>query len=95
MSIYSVYAVVESFVLGRGQPNLTVKALLVALVGSGVTGFWLTPWLGTLGASLSFTIGAALGTAVMLLNTWRFIRKEKQLSNSELSSASLTAVTTI
>ena len=95
MSIYSVYVILEGFVLGCGRPNLAVKALLVALISSGVTCFWLISWLGTLGASLSFTIGAALGTAVILLNTWRFIRREKQLSKSELSSADLTAVTTI
>jgi O-antigen/teichoic acid export membrane protein len=77
MSFYSVYILLESFIIGRGQPGLAVKALTVALVGTGAVGFWLTPHMGMLGASLAFTVGAILGAAVMLFSTWRLLMKEK------------------
>lgn len=93
MSFYSIYIILEGFIIGRGWPVLAVKALVAALVSTGVTGLWLIPRLGTLGASLSFTIGAALGTAVMLLQTWLSLRKEKQLASNELLGANLAADT--
>ena len=74
MTIFSVYAIVETFIIGRGRPNLSVQAMVVALVSTGVSAFWLTSRLGPLGASLAFAFGAALGTMVLLFNTWRFLR---------------------
>jgi len=88
MSIYSVYIVLEGFLIGSGQPKLATQALIVAMVSTGAIGFWLTPRLGPLGASLSFTIGAILCSTVVLLNTWRFLRKEKQSGKSKPPSAS-------
>ena len=93
MSFYSIYIILEAFILGRGRPSLAVKALGVALVSTAVTGIWLTPRLAMLGTSLSFTIGAILGTMVMLFNTWRFLRKERQLDNSEPSGTNLAPAT--
>jgi O-antigen/teichoic acid export membrane protein len=78
MAFYSVYAVLEGFAIGRGRPMLAAQALLVALACSGATVFWLTPRLGTLGASLSFTIGAALGTSYMLFTCWFFFRGDER-----------------
>ncbi len=89
MCILSVYTVLEGFMIGRGQPKAAAQALLMALTSTCVTGFWLTSWLGGLGASLAFTIGAAIGTLVMLFKTWRFLRKEMQ------SNATQTIGTTI
>ena len=95
MSIYSAYAILEGFLIGRGQPNLSVQALITAVISTGVTCFWLTSWLGPLGASLSFTIGAIIGTAVLLFNTWFFLQEEKRLANSEPSDINEASVATI
>jgi len=94
MTIYSVYAIVETFIIGRGRPNLSVQAMVVALVSTGVTTFWLASRLGPLGASLAFAIGAALGTAVLLFTTWRFLRNDKQVASSQSSSEDLPTSTT-
>ena len=80
MGLYSVYILLEAFIVGRGRPIFAVIALTAALAGTGITGLWLIPRLGMLGASFSFYIGAALGTSVMLFNSWFIMRKEKQLS---------------
>jgi O-antigen/teichoic acid export membrane protein len=82
MCFFSSYAIVEGFVIGRGRPNLSVQALVVALVSTAVSGFWLTSHIGALGASLSFTIGSALGTIALLLNTWRYLSKDQPVSAS-------------
>ncbi len=76
MSILSVYTILEGFVVGNGKPHLPVQALIIAMVSTGITGFFLTPMLGTLGASLAFTIGAASGCADMLVNIWLSQRKK-------------------
>lgn len=94
MSILAVYTIVEGVIIGRGQPRLAAQALLVAMISSGVSGFWLTSWLGAIGASLTFTIGAAFGTAVMLFNSWHFLRMEKKRTSSNHSSSSNQAVAT-
>ncbi len=86
MSIYSIYIILEGFIIGSGWPMLAVKALAVALVSTLVTGLWLIPRLGTLGASLSFTVGATFSTVAMLLQTWLVFRKEKQSASNELPS---------
>ena len=78
MSFYAVYILLEAIVIGRGKPGLAVRALGTALVSTAVMGFWLTPRLGMLGASLSFTAGAILGALIMLFNTWRLLRAESQ-----------------
>jgi O-antigen/teichoic acid export membrane protein len=78
MSFYSVYILLEAIVIGRGKPGLAVRALGAALVSTGVIGFWLTPRLGMLGASLSFTVGAILGAVIMLFNTWSLLRAESK-----------------
>src|SRR5205807_8423574 len=70
MCILSVYMVIEGFVIGRGRPKLTAQALLVAMTSTIVSSFWLISWLGAIGASLAFTIGAACGLIVMLYNTY-------------------------
>jgi O-antigen/teichoic acid export membrane protein len=88
MGLYSVYILLEAFIVGRGRPIFAVTALSTALVSTGITGLWLTPSLGMLGASFSFYIGAALGTTVMLFNAWYIMRKEKRLAGSELSNTS-------
>jgi O-antigen/teichoic acid export membrane protein len=92
MSIFSVYAVVEGFLIGRGRPNFSVQAMLMALIGTSVTVFWLTSWLGTLGASLSFTFGALLGTLVILFKAWLFLRKEKQATSNGLSNLTTSTI---
>ena len=67
----------------------------MAIVGTGITGFWLTPWLGAVGAGLSFTIGAALASVVITFNTWLFLRKEKRsTSDEQLSTGQTTHPTT-
>ncbi len=88
MGLYSVYILLEAFIVGRGRPIFAVTALSTALVSTGITGLWLTPSLGMLGASFSFYIGAALGTTVMLFNAWYIMHKEKRLVGSELSNTS-------
>jgi len=78
MSIFSVYAVLESVIIGRGRPRLSVQAMLIALISTGISGFWLTPRLGSTGAGLAFIIGAVLGTGVMVFNTWMFLHSEQK-----------------
>ncbi len=77
MSFYSIYILLEGFIIGRGQPKLAVRALSVSLVSTGALGFWLTPRMGMFGASLAFTIGAVLSTVVIGISTWRFIQREQ------------------
>ena len=91
MSIYSIYIVLEGFLIGSGQPKLATQALVVALVSTGAIGLWLTPRLGPLGASVSFTTGAILCSIIVLFNTWRFLRKEKQIGKSESPRTSQTS----
>lgn len=95
MSIYSLYVIFEGFVIGRGRPNLSAHAMIVALIGTCVTGFWLTPRWGPLGASLSFTIGAALGFVALLFNTWHFLRASKQAESNQFSGTNSTTGPTI
>ncbi len=73
MSFYAVYAILEGFVIGHGRPGLSVLGLSAALGSTALTGFWLTAQLGALGASLAFTLGAVLGTAILLVSVWRFL----------------------
>ncbi len=73
MSIYSVYVVLEGFVIGRGRPDLPVVAMLVALLATAATCFWFTRQWGAIGASLSFSLGAVLCTAIMSFGTWRLL----------------------
>jgi len=82
MSFFSIYAILEGLAIGCGRPRLAVQALGVALASTSITCFWLIFWFGALGASLSFALGAALGTAVMLLSTWLFLRSDEQASQS-------------
>src|SRR6266568_2120801 len=91
MCILSVYMVIEGFVIGRGRPKLTAQALLVAMTSTILSSFWLVSWLGAIGASLAFTIGAAFGLIVMLYNTWLFLNEEKHL-RAKLQSGSTPAV---
>lgn len=77
MSIYSVYAIIEGYVIGSGRPSLSVQALAVALIVTIITGFWLTASFGAVGASEAFTIGAVIGTVVLIFNTYFFLRKDK------------------
>jgi len=81
MSIYSVYAILEGYIIGRGRPNLSVQALLVALVATVATGFWLTSSFGAVGASISFTIGAVTGTIALVFNIYFFLHKDEQALN--------------
>jgi O-antigen/teichoic acid export membrane protein len=89
MSFYSIYIILEGFIIGRGWPMMAVKALIVALICTLVTGFWLIPHLGILGASLAFTVGAIFSTLTMLLQIWLVLRKEKRSTSNEPSSADL------
>jgi len=91
MCILSVYMVIEGFVIGRGRPKLTAQALLVAMTSTILSSFWLVSWLGAIGASLAFTIGAAFGLMVMLYNTWLFLNEEKHIK-AKLQSDSTPAV---
>jgi len=75
MCIVSVNTVLEGFLIGRGQPNLAAQAMVVAMVSTGVLGYWFISWRGAIGASLAFTVGAALATIIMQYKTWRFLRK--------------------
>lgn len=95
MSIYSLYIVLEGFIIGSGRPNLSAQAMVMAIIGTGATGFWLISWLGPVGASLSFTVGAVLGFAALLFNTWRFLHGGKQKESNTLSSPVPTADITI
>jgi len=90
MCIFSVYVVLEGFVLGRGRPRLSAQALLVAFFGTCITGFWLTIKMGALGASLSFTLGATLGSVFMLVTTLRHLRNGERGANNELSGRAQT-----
>lgn len=81
MCILSVYTIIEGFIIGRGRPKLTAEALLVAMTSTVVSGFWLVSWLGALGASMAFAVGASFGLAVMLYKTWNFLQEEKQITN--------------
>ena len=76
MSILSVFTILEGVMIGRGKPNLSVHAFIIAMVTTGIIGFWLTPSLGTLGASLAFTTGATAGCVDMLFNIWFYQRKK-------------------
>jgi len=87
MCIVAVNTVVEGFLIGRGQPHVAAQALVVAMISTCVTGFWLISWLGAIGASLAFTIGGAFAASVMLTKTWRFLRKEDQVAGRERSDA--------
>jgi len=91
MSFYSIYIVLEGFVIGRGWPLLAVNSLIFALISTAGTGFWLVPGLGALGASLSFTIGAFLSSITMLLLTWLSLNKEKRLMPKKQVSVDLAA----
>lgn len=91
MCILSVYMVIEAFVIGHGRPKLTAQALVVAMTSTIVSSFWLVSWLGAIGASLAFTIGAASGLIVMLYNTWLFLNEEKQIK-AKLQSGSTPVV---
>jgi O-antigen/teichoic acid export membrane protein len=75
MCFVSVNAVLEGFLIGRGQPNLAAQAMVVAMVSTGVIGYWFISSKGAIGASLAFTIGAALATITMQYKTWRFLLK--------------------
>ncbi len=68
MAIFSVYVVLEGFVIGRGKPGLPAQALLIALACTAATCYLFTARWGMLGASISFTLGAIMGTAVIV---WR------------------------
>ncbi len=89
MCIVAVNTVVEGFLIGRGQPHVAAQALVVAMISTCVTSFWLISWLGAIGASLAFTIGGAFAASVMLTKTWRFLRKEDQVAGRERSDAHL------
>jgi O-antigen/teichoic acid export membrane protein len=78
MCIVSMNTILEGFLIGRGQPNLAAQALVVAMISTSVIGYWLISWKGSIGASLAFTIGAALAMAVMQYRTWHFLRNERQ-----------------
>jgi len=91
MCILSVYMVIEGFVIGRGRPKLTAQALLVAMTTTILSSFWLVSWLGAIGASLAFTIGAAFGLMVMLYNTWLFLNEEEHIK-TKLQSGSIPVV---
>ncbi len=83
MCIVSVNTVLEGFLIGRGQPNLAAQAMVVAMVSTGVLGYWFVSWRGAIGASLAFTVGAALATVIMQYKTWRFLRKGGNNAASE------------
>ncbi len=76
MTFYSIYVVMEGFMVGLGRPGLHAQAMVVAMLSATALGFWLTPWLGATGASLSFTIGAAIGLTILLFNTWKFLSSD-------------------
>ena len=78
MSFFSAYIVLEGFIMGRGRPTFAASAMAIALACTALAGFWLTPRLGSLGASLAFSIGAILATGVMSFSTWRMTRKKEQ-----------------
>lgn len=78
MCIVSINTVLEGFLIGRGQPNRAAQALVVAMISTGLLGFLLIPRIGAVGASLAFTIGAALATIVMQYKTYQFLRSEVQ-----------------
>lgn len=75
MSIYSVYLILEGFMVGRGQPSSHAWAMSVAVVVATIVGFLLIPSTGLLGASLSFSLGATFGTGVLMFNFWRFLKR--------------------
>jgi len=83
--------VIEGFVIGHGRPKLNAQALVVAMTSTIVSSFWLVSWLGAIGASLAFTIGAASGLMVMLYNTWLFLNEEKHIK-AKLQSGSTPVV---
>lgn len=76
MCIASVNTILEGFLIGRGRPQLAAQAMIVAMVSTGVLGYWFVSWRGGVGASLAFTVGAALAALVMQYKTWRFVLKE-------------------
>lgn len=90
MTLYSVYLVLEGFLVGLGRPGLHAKAMTVAMVSAIGLSFWLTPQLGTLGASLAFTTGAAIGLVILLFNTWRFLSQDKKVEEIEATLAAIT-----
>lgn len=82
MCILSIYTILEGFIIGRGRPKMAAQALLAAMFSTTAIGLWLVSWLGDTGASLAFTIGAIIGTLIMLFNTWQFLQEEKQRANN-------------
>lgn len=75
MSIYSVYLIVEGFMVGHGQPGSHAQAMTMAVIVATIVGVLLIPSTGLVGASLSFSLGATCGTGVLLFNFWRFLKK--------------------
>lgn len=87
MCIVSINTILEGFLIGRGQPHLAAQALVVAMISTSVIGYWLISWKGPIGASLAFTIGAAISLMVMLYNTWHFLNGEKQITSKPQSGS--------
>lgn len=74
MTFYSVYVVLEGFMVGHGRPGLHAQAMVVAMLTATLLGLWLTPTMGAVGSSLAFTFGAVVGLIILLFNTRKMFR---------------------